>query len=71
MPPVLLTPQFFITFGIFSVSAGTAIAMNFKGRKPRQSLAPPMVNPHTVILLAGAVALFAGIHLMTLLGWRH
>lgn len=67
----LLTPQFLTTFGVFAASAGTAAVMNFKARKPRQTLTPPRVAPQTVIIIAMAVALLACIHLGTLLRATH
>ena len=68
MPAKLLTLQFFTTFAIFLASAGGAIFINAKAKKPRTSLSPPLVAPTTVLVVLLALGLLSLIHMLSMLG---
>ena len=64
----MLTLQFLTTFTIFLASAGGAIFINVRSNKPRTSLSPPLVAPTSLMVVLFAVALFALIHMLSILG---
>ncbi len=67
----LLTPHILTTFGVLAASAATVATVNIKARKPRSSLTPPLIAPHTISIIGMGIALMAIIHLITLLGLHH
>ena len=68
MPAKVLTLQFLTTFAIFLSSAGGAIFVNARAKKPRDSLTPPLVEPTTLLVVLLVVGLLSMIHVLNLLG---
>jgi hypothetical protein len=68
MHQLFLKPEFIITFCIFLTSMAVVAWMSILERRPRDSLAPRMVPTTPLILVAGAIGIFAVVHLLNLYG---
>ena len=60
--------QFWITLGVFLLSAAVIGLLSWLERRPRKSLNPPLIPTTPVLILFGFIALLALVHLANLYG---
>ncbi len=60
--------EFWITIGVFLLSAGMIAFLSWLERRPRKSLNPRLIPTTPVIILFGFIGLLALVHLANLYG---
>lgn len=64
----MLNLEFWLTLGVFTCGGLLAGAMVLLEKRPKQVLAPRLFPTTLFMLIGGAIAVFAGIHLLNLIG---
>jgi uncharacterized iron-regulated membrane protein len=62
------SPEFWITLGVFLLSAAAIGFLSWLERRPRTSLNPRLIPTTPVIIVFGFIALLALVHLANLYG---
>jgi len=60
--------EFWLTLSVFGLGAALAGSMVWLEKRPKQELNPRLFPTTLVLLIGGALAVFAGIHLLNLIG---
>jgi uncharacterized iron-regulated membrane protein len=60
--------EFWLTLSVFGLGAALAGAMIWLEKRPKQELNPRLFPTTLVLLIGGALAVFAGIHMLNLIG---
>jgi amino acid transporter len=64
----MLNTEFWLTFVVFGLGAALAGTMVWLEKRPRQDLKPRLFPTTPFLLIGGAIALFAAVHLLNLAG---
>lgn len=60
--------EILLTLGVFLMGGGIAGLMIWLEKQPKQDLNPRLLPTTLFLLIGGALAVFAGIHLLNLIG---
>ena len=60
--------EFWLTLSVFGLGAALAGTMIWLEKRPKQELNPRLFPTTLFLLIGGALAVFAGIHLLNLIG---